>query len=194
MNLPNRACINISKLHGKAFRMEIWLEIRKNPESGAKRLVSEYGDRLFATALLLCRNDHDAEELVFRTFDQAIRKISKYETTGAFFNWLYTILLNFRRMDVRRRRVEIVPFGDAVDLPERPDPLFAELAEDAGLEALRAAVGSVSEPLRLVVQRRYFDAKPVEEIAQELGVPAGTVKSRLHKAREVLHGLLSRNS
>lgn len=172
--------------------MEIWLEIRKDPESGAKRLVSEYGDRLFATALLLCRNDHDAEELVFRTFDQAIRKIARYQTTGAFFNWLYTILLNFRRMDVRKRRVELVPVGGSFDLPECPDPLFVELAADAGADALRAAIGSVSEPLRFVVKRRYFDAKPVEEIARELGVPAGTVKSRLHKAREVLHGLLSR--
>ena len=47
--------------------MEIWQEIRKDQESGAKRLVSEYGDRLFAAAALLCRNDSDAEELVFRT-------------------------------------------------------------------------------------------------------------------------------
>ncbi len=173
--------------------MEIWLEIRKDVESGAKRLVSEYGDRLFATALLLCRNDHDAEDLVFRTFDQAIRKISKYQDTGDFFNWLYTIQLNFRRMDLRKRRVEIVAVGGALDLPERPDPLFSELVEDAGLEALHTAVGSVSEPLRFVVKRRYFEGQPVEEIARELGVPEGTVKSRLHKAREVLHGLLSRN-
>lgn len=171
--------------------MEIWLEIRKDTESGAKRLVFEYGDRLFATALLLCRNDHDAEELVFRTFDQAIRKISKYQDTGEFFNWLYTILLNFRRMDVRKRRVELVMVGDTLDLPEQPDPFFAALAAEAGLDALRTAVCSVSEPLRFVVQRRYFDEKPVEEIARELGVPEGTVKSRLHKAREVLHGLLS---
>lgn len=120
--------------------MEIWLEIRKDVESGAKRLVSEYGDRLFATALLLCRNDHDAEDLVFRTFDQAIRKISKYRDTGDFFNWLYTIQLNFRRMDLRKRRVEIVSVGGALDLPERPDPLFAELVADSGVEALRTAV------------------------------------------------------
>ena len=172
--------------------MEIWLEIRKDMESGAKRLVSEYGDRLFAAALLLCRNDHDAEDLVFRTFDQAIRKIGKYRETGDFFNWLYTIQLNFRRMDVRKRRVEIVSVGGSLDLPERPDLALSELAGDAGVEALRAAVGSVSEPLRYVVKRRYFDGIPVEEIARELGVPEGTVKSRLHKAREVLHGLLAR--
>ena len=53
--------------------MEIWQEIRKNGENGARRLVSEYGNRLFAAALLLCSDDHDAEELVFRTFAQAVK-------------------------------------------------------------------------------------------------------------------------
>ena len=172
--------------------MEVWLEIRKDLEGGAKRLVSEYGDRLFAAAILLCRNETDAEELVFRTFDQAIRKIGKYRETGLFYNWLYTIMINFRRMDLRKRRVETVLVGDTLDLPERPDPFFANLAEEAGLDALRSAVGGIAEPLRVVVKRHYFDEKPVEEVARELGVPTGTVKSRLFKAREVLHGLLAR--
>ena len=47
--------------------MEVWQEIAKNAERGAERLVAEYGDRLYAAATLLCRNNGDAEELVFRT-------------------------------------------------------------------------------------------------------------------------------
>ena len=54
--------------------MEVWQEIRKNKECGAERLVAEYGNRLYAATVLLCANDHDAEELVFRTFDQAVKK------------------------------------------------------------------------------------------------------------------------
>ena len=50
--------------------MEVWQEIRKDRERGAERLVAEYGNRLYAAAVLLCANDQDAEELVFRTFDQ----------------------------------------------------------------------------------------------------------------------------
>jgi RNA polymerase sigma-70 factor, ECF subfamily len=172
--------------------MEIWLEIRNDMESGARRLVAEYGDRLLAAAIPLCRNDSDAEELVFRTFDQAIRKIGRYKETGEFYNWLYTIMINFRRMDLRKRRVDLIPVGDSLDLPELPDPFFANLAEEAGLGALRDAVCSISDPLRYVVQRRYFDDASVEEISREIGVPVGTVKSRLFKAREVLHGLLDR--
>ena len=172
--------------------MEVWLEIRKDLESGARRLVSEYGDRLLAAAVLLCRNEYDAEELVFRTFDQAIRKIGKYRETGEFYNWLYTIMINFRRMDLRKRRVALVPMGDALDLPEVPDPFVADLLQESGADALRAALAGIAEPLRYVVRRRYFDEASVEQIAFELGVPTGTVKSRLFKAREVLHELLNR--
>ena len=57
--------------------MEVWQAIRKDAESGAKQLVSEYGDRLFAVAVVLCRNDHQAEDLVFRTFERAVRKIGR---------------------------------------------------------------------------------------------------------------------
>ena len=170
---------------------DIWTCIRENGESGAERLVSEYGDRLFAAAVLLCRNDHDAEELVFRTFDRAIRKIGSYEPNGDFFNWLYTIMLNFRRMDLRKKRVELVPMGADSDLPEIPDTVFAELLSDTEGEAIMEAVRGLQDQLREVVMMRYFAERPVEEIAAVLSIPEGTVKSRLFKARSVLFACLS---
>ena len=99
--------------------MEVWQEIRKNRERGAERLVAEYGNRLYAAAVLLCANDHDAEELVFRTFDQAVKKIRQFDPSRNFFTWLYAIMLNFHRMNHRRCRVEVVPMGAAEDLPEQ---------------------------------------------------------------------------
>ena len=72
----------------------IWDEIRTDCESGARRLVAEYGNRLYAAALLLCRNAEDAEELVFRTFERAVSRIGQYEPKGEFFSWLYVIMLN----------------------------------------------------------------------------------------------------
>jgi len=170
--------------------LEIWLEIRRNGECGARRLVAEYGDRLFAAACLLCRNEHDAEELVFRTLDQSIRKIRTYEPKADFFNWLYAIMLNFRRMDLRKKRVPLVAVGTTLDLPEHSEPFLAELVREAGGDALARALHGISPLLREVVERHYLRDESVVEIAERLDVPAGTVKSRLHNAREVLRGLL----
>ena len=163
--------------------MEIWQEIAEDGERGAERLVSEYGDRLYAAAVLLCGNSHDAEELVFRTFEQAIAKIRLYKPQWSFFTWLYTIMLNFRRMSRRRQRIDAVPMGAAGDLPERP--CKAEVGETAA-DGVAAAVRSLSAPLREVVVLRYFADKSVEEIALALALPVGTVKSRLHNARTAL--------
>ena len=169
--------------------MDVWQEIRKDRERGAERLVVEYGNRLYAAAVLLCANDHDAEELVFRTFDQAVKKIRLFDSRRNFFTWLYAIMLNFHRMNHRRRRVEEVPMGTAEDLPEQVAGMSAE-TPDAGDEVANA-IRALSQPLREVVILRYFADKTVEEIAAALDIPVGTVKSRLHNARAELANLLS---
>ena len=172
--------------------MEIWLEIRKDQESGTRRLVSEYGDRLFAAAVLLCRNDDDAEELVFRTLDQAVRKIGQYRPTSDFFNWLYTILLNFYRMGLRKKRIDCIALGTPQELPEPPAELPGESGDADGYASLRLALQELNVPLREVVTMRYFLELSVDEISRKLSLPIGTVKSRLHKARTVLYAVLSK--
>ena len=91
--------------------MDIWNEIAENADSGAKRLVAEYGDRLFTAACRIVQCDSDAEDLVFRTFERAILKIDKYDGRSQFFSWLYSVMLNFRRMDLRRKAQESVGTG-----------------------------------------------------------------------------------
>ncbi len=172
---------------GQSRAMEVWQEIRKDQERGAVRLVSEFGDRLYAAAFLLCRNAHDAEELTFRTFDQAVKKIALYDPERSFFTWLYAIALNFRRMDLRRRRAEVLPMGAPTELPEVPHDAFAEILERSGGDEVVAAVGRLPKEQRETVVLRYFDDCPLDVIAETLGVPLGTVKSRLHIARAALY-------
>ena len=154
-------------------------------------MVAEYGNRLLAAATLMCRNDVDAEELVFRTFEQAVKKIRQFKPAGDFYKWLYTIMLNFRRMDIRRRHPDVVAFGTTADLPEVPIASFIDVVSAADAEAVRAAVKGLSEVHREVTVLRYFEGRTVEDIAEMLGVPVGTVKSRLHHARIALHAVLS---
>ena len=99
--------------------MEVWEEIETDPERGSQRLIDEYGNRLYAAASVLCPDLASAEDLVFRTLAQAVRKIAQYRGRAPFFSWLYRIMLNFRRMDCRGKDVELVL---AETLPEPPDP------------------------------------------------------------------------
>ena len=78
--------------------------------------------------------------------------------------------------------------GAAEDLPEQVTGTVAE-TPDTG-DDVANAIRTLSQPLREVVVLRYFADKSVEEIAAALDIPVGTVKSRLHNAREMLVGLL----
>ena len=87
--------------------MEVWEEIGADTEKGAQRLVAEFWDRLFGASLVLCKEEHLAEDLVFRTFAQAIVKIDQYNASLPFWNWLYAILLNYFRADLRKMKAEV---------------------------------------------------------------------------------------
>lgn len=173
--------------------MEIYEEIRRNREAGARRLVEEYRGRLQSAALLLCRDPHAAEDLVFRAFEQAIRKIDEFRPTGSFYYWIYTILLNFWRMDSRKRAVrqEYVANEDLPEVPDsRPDP-FAQMMFAGTAQAVRTAVAKLPDEFREVVVLRYFEDLSTPEIAKIVGIPDGTVRSRLHYAKDALYAMLS---
>ena len=152
--------------------MDIGEEIRADAERGAQRLLAEFWDRLYGASLILCKESHAAEDLVFRTFAQAILKIDQYNPEQPFWGWLYAILLNYFRGDLRKMKAEV---ADEVDC--------GEIA--ACMEGERA-VANLPPALRETVVLRYFEDKTLQEMAKLMDVPVGTVKSRLHLARRGL--------
>ena len=172
--------------------MEIWEEIAADTQAGTERLVAEYGDRLFTAACRMVDNAATAEDLVFRTFEQAISRINQYDGRSQFFSWLYSIMLNFRRMDLRRRGANALVFGEELPETEDPSPDPAEaLAIQSDAAAIRAAIAQLAEPMRAVVVLHYFEDFDLNHIAQLLEIPLGTVKFRLHSARRKLARILT---
>ncbi|MBO7621303.1 MAG: sigma-70 family RNA polymerase sigma factor [Victivallales bacterium] len=172
--------------------MEIWEAIAADPQAGAKRLIAEYGDRLFAAAMILTQESHSAEDLVSRTFCQVLTKITRFDPAYSFWNWLYTILLNYYRTDLRKHRAEVAETSDFVEdrVGEEVDGLSRLTEIDA--EILRRAVARLSPEMRTVIMLRYFEDRTLSEMVQILGIPSGTVKVRLHRARARLNETLSK--
>ena len=166
--------------------MDLWQKIIKTPDEGSRELVAVYKDRLFLAARMMCGDDQLAEDLVFRTFSRVIAKISSFRPNTNFYNWIYTIMINFRRMDVRHANGSPVVYVE--EPPEMPDERtpFAEIAAKADHAAIREAVSELSDPLKEVVLLRYFEDFPLEAIAETLTLPMGTVKSRLNAAKAKL--------
>ena len=172
--------------------MEIAEEIKAAPEKGARRLIAEYGDRLYDVAFRLCQSEDGARDLVSRTFVRAIERIALFSGGSTIYTWLYSILVNFWRMDMRSRNTEIVSFADTIpDGPDdRPDPAES-LAAKADAQAIRDAVAWLPVHYRVVIVLRYFEDRTVPEIAAILKIPEGTVKFRLHKAKKMMRRILA---
>ena len=172
--------------------MEVWEEIAADAQAGAARLVAEYGNRLFTAACRIVQNETDAEDLVFRTFEAVVAKIGKFDGRSQFFSWMYSVMLNFRRMDLRRKGANALVFDGEIPETEDPSPDPAEaLAIKADAESIRAAVDRLAEPMRTVVVLRYFEEMELADIARAISAPLGTVKFRLHHARRELAEMLS---
>ena len=156
----------------------------------AQELVKAYGERLLRSAFALCGNETDAQDIVQETFLQAIRSVHRFQSRSTVYTWLHAILLNLTRHYHRdRKRIvyddELV--GRAVSLPnENPSQLDTGTASLALLEALR----QLSHAHREVLVLRYYENMKIHEIAGQLGISKGTVKSRLHYAIGQMQKLL----
>jgi len=176
--------------------VELYEEIKADREAGARRLVAEYRSRLMAVAMGLTSSSHEAEDLVFRTFEQVILKIDTYKATGSFYYWVCSILTNYHRMDLRKAASRPKFTGDGT-IPEVAAEETGDIADrmdfDATAETVREAVRELPDNFREVVVFRYFDEMSVEDIAMVTGLNVGTVKSRLHYAKEALYAKLHDN-
>ena len=176
--------------------MEIYEEIKADREAGARRLVNEYRSRLMAMAMGLTTSSHEAEDLVFRTFERVIMKIDDYRPSGSFYYWVCAILVNFHRMDLRKAAVR-PKFADSDAIPEIAEEKDGDLADkmdfEMTAEAVRSAVRELPDNFREVVVLKYFDEMSIEDIAMVTGLNVGTVKSRLHYAKEALYAKLHDN-
>jgi RNA polymerase sigma-70 factor, ECF subfamily len=145
------------------------------------QLVDRHGDRLFRLSVSLIGNSSDAEDVVQETFAGAFKGLRQFEGRASVKTWLTRILFTQAakwRRDRRRRRDT---------RPIEPDEAQASVpGQTAGVEAridLHAALARLSDEHREVLMLREFEGMAYEEMAEVLGVPRGTVESRLHRAR-----------
>ena len=165
--------------------MTIVEELRRDRESGAKRLESEYKAGLMTLARNFCVDESDAEELVNRTFAAVVEGIDDYLEQSAFFAWMCQILKNIHALDTRRKS-----HGDIIypgQVPEIADEdAQEEIYRNLDASLVREAIKLLPQDQRETLLLHYFMDMPVAKIAKFLAIPTGTVNSRLHYARKAL--------
>ena len=165
--------------------------------------VMEYTPQLYAAALRMTRNPADAEDVLQETLLKAYRGYHTYAAGTNLKAWLYRILTNtfinkYRRQSRRPHEVELGELEDLYlfrRLGEEGASGAARSAEDEALdrfvdEDIKAAVESLPENFRIPVLLADVEGFSYKEIAGIMGVPIGTVMSRLHRGRKALQQAL----
>lgn len=160
-----------------------------------KRELLPLLDNVYNFALYLCRDKKDAEDLVQDTYLKAYQALEFYQRDTNAKAWLFKILKNtfinlYRK---RARQPEPVSIDDIFSLQEKSEasvashfsPQDTRIQESLGDE-VTMAVNSLTTPYRIVIILSDIEDFTYEEIAAILNVPVGTVRSRLHRARQML--------
>ncbi|MCU0880156.1 MAG: RNA polymerase sigma factor, partial [Pirellulaceae bacterium] len=161
-------------------------------------LIVAHHAALYRYAYRLCGCPTEAEDLTQQTFLIAQQRLHQVRDAERTSGWLYTVLRSTFLKSVRRQR----PLNAAsanVELEEaagvQPEVANVELEEAAGVqpevdeidrEALARAIGELPVEFRLVVLMYYFEDLSYQQIAEQLEIPAGTVMSRLSRAKQHL--------
>jgi RNA polymerase sigma-70 factor (ECF subfamily) len=161
----------------------------------------EFLEPLYGTALRQTRNPADAEDLVQDTFVKALRFADRFKPGTNLKAWLYTILLNTwrnRRRDAARDTVDIDSPRVEEAASGAESPLVYDTPEQILLrgsvrEDVQAALDALPEAFRETVWLRDVEEFTYAEIAEMLGIPIGTVMSRISRGRRLLFERLSQS-
>lgn len=161
-------------------------------------LVERWQGRIHGAIVRMIRDRELARDLTQDTFLRAYQKLGGFKGGAAFGTWLYSIALNVVRSEIRRRSalknrppLSLDALGGTEDGAEYDPPddgptAVERLITQEQCEALLAAVAELDADQREVIVLREFQGLGYEQIAEAVGVPIGTVRSRLFRARNEL--------
>lgn len=164
-------------------------------ESAYTELVNRYQSQVYAVCLKMVRNPETARDLTQETFIKVFNALNSFDRSYTFSTWLYKIARNTCIDHFRRAKIETYSldapvqtrdgrmereFHSPIDTPER----FLLLKERGRL--IKEAIDGLPHKYREVIRLRHTQELSYEDIARRLGVPLGTVKARLFRARELL--------
>lgn len=152
-------------------------------------LMRRYNQRLFRAARAILQNDADAEDAVQQTYLNAYRYLDQFEGRARFSTWLTRIAVYEALSRRRRARDKPLESGDDEQsdraVSTAPDPERQTYAGELGT-LLEAALATLPHGYRSVFMLREIDGLNTLETAKQLRVSEGTVKTRLHRARDLL--------
>ena len=174
--------------------VELVARLLGRDEAALGELYDRHAAAMYGLALKMLGDGDAAQEIVQDAFLNLWERPGRFDAGRAELRAYFLVVVRSRSLDRLRREKGHLPLlndeGDAFPLPDERMNLQGGAEQAALSERVRAALFGLSAAHRETVERAYFGDQSREEIAQDMGVPVGTVKSRLKYALDKLKGVL----
>jgi RNA polymerase sigma-70 factor (ECF subfamily) len=165
------------------------MRCRRGDEEAWRELIAAWEPKLLYYILRLVNQEQDAWDVLQQTWLSAYQNIRRLTDLRLLPSWLYSIA---RNKAIDHRRLRIPETLDAKDCESISDLEQREVFDD--VESVHLALDQLTIAHREAITLYFLEDLSVNEIAQVLEIPAGTVKSRLHNAKRELHSILERQA
>ncbi|MBI2497778.1 MAG: sigma-70 family RNA polymerase sigma factor [Opitutae bacterium] len=166
------------------------------------QLILKYRERVFGVVYNLTANREDTSDLTQDTFIKAFQSINRFQGNCSFFTWLYKIAVNTTLSHLRKNRLRSFFSLEKIQDDGTNAQLLEQLTDKGGADRdaylrelqqkLNEAMQKLSIPHRTVITLFEIDGLSHSEIAEVMGCSEGTVRSRLHYAKQFLQGELGK--
>ena len=148
-------------------------------------LVGRWQGPLVNMAWRYCRDRGRAEELAQEAFIRAWRGLGSWRRESSFSTWLFALAANVFRSELKRFPTVNLPLEEAAE-PSTAASQFRDLAAQLSADSVRRAVFALPHRYREPIVLFYFHEMDIAAAARTMGMPEGTLKARLSRARELL--------
>lgn len=166
------------------------------------QLILKYRERVFGIVYNLTSNREDSSDLTQDAFIKAFQSIQRFQGHSSFFTWLYKIAVNATLSHLRKNRLKSFFSLEKIQEDNTQTEIIEQLTDKQGAdraaylrelqEKLNEAMQKLSIPHRTVITLYEIDGLSHTEIAEITGSSEGTVRSRLHYAKQFLQGEMSK--
>ncbi len=178
--------------------MEIKLFSRRQEREQFERLAQENERRVYAVCFHMVGNREDAQDCAQETMLRAFRAFSSFRRDASFSTWITRIAVNACLDALRKRRpaasLDALREDAGFDPPDTAPTAYARLEQKERMRLLQEGLRQLPDDMRAVIVLRDLEGMEYDAIAEALGLPLGTVKSRVSRARNKLSEILQKSS
>ncbi|MFT6815906.1 MAG: RNA polymerase sigma factor (sigma-70 family) [Sphingobacteriales bacterium] len=176
----------------------------KNDQSAYSKLMGKYKQSVYFMLLKMVNNREDANDLTVETFGKAFENLEKYKPSFAFSTWLFRIATNNCIDFIRKKKILTLSLdkpigsgkdgegGQTFDFPEKGNNPEDAMIDDQKKEKLQDLVDQLPSRYRKLVILRFYDELSYDEISTDLGIPLGTVKAQIFRAKQLLNNIVNK--